>query len=407
VAQLADRVAAALASVLDQDYGSWEPREPPATYEAFEAYSDGLEAYWRDYMEAAGHFERAAVADPTFHRAALWAAQSYAIAAWLGGGWPILAKAESLIVPLQESRGSLSRYERCHLDFVIAMGREVSTWGNYEAARCMAQAAPGSDNAKWELALSLLRLNRPAEAIELFEELEFDRGAGGVGTAYHMLGDYERELEIARRVRRRFPEMLGSLALEASALAALGRTDDVAAVLDSIRALALTQDAFGWWLILIAEELRAHGHRDQAREVLDQWIQLRPQPLGPVAVALYNAERWEDARRLFEGMAAEVGEDTWLLGWLGLLAARRGDRAEAERISEELQSSGGLFNKHNTDFRARIAAVLGEADEAVTLLRQNFDMGPPADRYLVVHRGIDFESLQGHPAFQEFLRPKG
>jgi hypothetical protein len=74
---------------------------------------------------------------------------------------------------------------------------------------------------------------------------------------------------------------------------------------------------------------------------------------------------------------------------------------------DSLRSSGGLFNKHNTSFRARIAAVLGKQDEAITLLQQNLDMGPPADRYLVVHRGIDFEFLQDDPEFQEFMRPKG
>ncbi|MEJ2240029.1 MAG: hypothetical protein P8X82_17190 [Gemmatimonadales bacterium] len=74
---------------------------------------------------------------------------------------------------------------------------------------------------------------------------------------------------------------------------------------------------------------------------------------------------------------------------------------------DSLRSSGGLFNKHNTSFRARIAAVLGKQDEAITLLQQNLDMGPPADRYLVVHRGIDFEFLQDDPEFQEFMQPKG
>jgi len=432
VARLADAVVATLATVLNENIGSWEPRAPPATYEAFEAYSEGLEVYFTqgNYAEAARRFERAAVADSTFHRAALWAAQSYLLAAWLSDKWPIMLKAESLIVALQDVRGELNRYQRCHLDFVVAIGRQINTRRNYEAARCMTQAAPGSDNAKYELALALMRLNRPTEAIELLRELDHNRGRtknyGGnwdvLSLAYHMLGDHKRELEVARQGRRRFPQSPKVLAHEAYALAALGRMNDVAAVLEDMRSLP-SQD-IEWELIPIADELRVHGHRDEAREIFDEVIarfQSRPDRTKEVraglAWALYDAERWDDAQLLIEELAEEDPDNTrylgWFgvknsyLGWLGLLAARRGDRAEAERISEELRSTGGVFNKDNTSFRARIAALLGEREAAVRLLQQNFDMGPPVDRYVVVHRSIDFECLQDYPEFQEFMRPKG
>jgi DNA-binding SARP family transcriptional activator len=432
VARLADAVVATLATVLNEKIGSWEPREPPATYQAFEAYSEGLEVYFTqgNYAEAARSFERAAVADPGFHRAAVWAVQSYFLAAWLGGGWPVMLKAESLLVPLQQSRVSLSPYERCHLEFVIALGRGINIRGNYEAARCMTQAAPGSDNAKMEFALALMRLNHPAEATKLLRELDPNRGRtknyGGnwdvLSLAYHMLGDHKRELEVARQGRQRFPASPAMLAYEAYALAALGRMDDVAAVLEDMRSLP-SQD-IEWQLVQIADELRVHGHRDEARELFDEVIarfQSRSDQTKEVranlAWALYDAERWDDAQLLFEKLAEEDPDNTRYLswfgvfnsypGWLGLLAARRGDRAEAERISEELRSTGGLFNKDNTSLRARIAALLGKRDEAVRLLQQNFDMVPPVDRYVLVHRSIDFESLQDYAEFQEFMRPKG
>jgi hypothetical protein len=57
--------------------------------------------------------------------------------------------------------------------------------------------------------------------------------------------------------------------------------------------------------------------------------------------------------------------------------------------------------------RARIAAVLGERAEAMTLLREEFDMAPNWDGYMLVHSDMDFESLHNYPEFQEFMRPKG
>ncbi|UCG86188.1 MAG: protein kinase, partial [Gemmatimonadota bacterium] len=211
VARLGQEVVAALAPLLNRDLGSWEPAVQPAAYDAYEAYNEGLEAYMRsEWDEAYRHFERAVAADSTFYRARLWAAQSYR---WVQGAH--FAKAESLIAPLIDSRGRLSRYERCRLDFVIAMGPRPSLSAGYDAARCMAQAAPGSDDARREVALWTLWLNRPAEAVELLRQLDpghglmkqWDEYWWFLGEACHMLGDYEGELEAVRQWRQRSPEI--------------------------------------------------------------------------------------------------------------------------------------------------------------------------------------------------------
>ncbi|UCG88303.1 MAG: protein kinase, partial [Gemmatimonadota bacterium] len=246
VARLGQEVVAALAPLLDRDLRSWEPRVLPAAYEAYEAYHEGLEAYLREELPEAGrHFERAAAADPTFSRATLWAAQSYVILGWLLTGSSYYARAESLIAPLVESREQLRRYERCRLDFVMAGGPPPSLSAAYDAARCMTQAAPGSDDARREVALFAGRLNRPGEAIELLGELDPDRGLMkqwgeywiALGIAYHMLGDYEGELEVTRQGMQRFPERPDMLAFEARALAALGRLDEVTARVAAVRTL--------------------------------------------------------------------------------------------------------------------------------------------------------------------------
>ncbi len=128
VARLGQEVVAALALLLDRELGSWEPAAQPATYDAYEAYSEGLKAYLRDDQpdEAARHFERAVAADPTFSTAALWAAQSYFLLQEGPGGWARYARAESLIAPLVESREQLRPFERCRLDFVMALGPSPS-----------------------------------------------------------------------------------------------------------------------------------------------------------------------------------------------------------------------------------------------------------------------------------------
>jgi tetratricopeptide (TPR) repeat protein/tRNA A-37 threonylcarbamoyl transferase component Bud32 len=420
VGRLGQEVVATLASVLDKDIALWEPVARPAAYEAYEAYSEGLEVYLRDsWVEAIRHFERALAIDPGFVRARLWAAQSYMIAGTSGEH----AKAESLIAPLVESREQLTRYERCRLDFVKALGPREPITAGYDAARCMAHAAPGSDDARREVALAALRLRRPGEVIERLRELDPDRGLikgwGGywryLSAAYHLLGDYEGELEVARQGRQRYPQNQAAHFGEARALAALGRLDDVTARVAAMR--SLPAEGFPHLIEDVADELRAHGHREVAQEVLDEsiaWYQSRPQDTeesrAALAWTLYRAERWDDALRLYEELAAEYPENSEYLAGLGKLAARRGDREEALRISDELRalSTSSVLSKRVPLWRARIAALLGNRDEAMTLLRQVMDHMTPTDQVACwLHRDIDFESLHDYPQFQELMRPKG
>jgi tetratricopeptide (TPR) repeat protein len=416
VARVGRQVVGTLASLLDRDIGSWEPTVQPATFEAYEAYSEGLEAYlWEEgAAEAARHFERAAGADSTFTRAALWAAQSYAILEP-----PRYTRAESLLAPVIASRGQLSRYERCRLDFVVAIGIRPSLSGSYDAVRCMAEAAPGSDDAKRELAVFTFRLNRPREAIALLRQLDPDRGLmkqfshywAWLATFHHTLGDFENELEALRQGRQRFPESERYRLLEARALAALGRLDDVAANLNARRSLP-SREPLGSYLGSVAVFLRSHGHRDASRPLFDEaieWFRSRPQHSESVranlAHWLYEAERWEEAQRVYAALAEERPGNTGYLAALGGVAARRGDTATAMTVSGQLRAVE-LRGRRTLD-PARIAALLGHFEQATALLEQAIEHTPLWGVHLQVHRDSDFDVVRDYPPFQELMRPKG
>ena len=55
--------------------------------------------------------------------------------------------------------------------------------------------------------------------------------------------------------------------------------------------------------------------------------------------------------------------------------------------------------------RARIAAALGDRQQAVALLQRAFAEGRPFD--MDVHQNMDFESLRDYPPFPDLLKPKG
>jgi hypothetical protein len=90
-----------------------------------------------------------------------------------------------------------------------------------------------------------------------------------------------------------------------------------------------------------------------------------------------------------------------------VLAARRGDRAETQRIDQWLAGlSRRYLSGYPTYYRAQIAAVLGDRNRAVELLRDAIAQGA-VDEWDHLHSEPAFAALHGYPPFDELLRPKG
>jgi hypothetical protein len=88
-----------------------------------------------------------------------------------------------------------------------------------------------------------------------------------------------------------------------------------------------------------------------------------------------------------------------------VLAARRGDRAPALAADSALAASRRPYlNGRHTYWRARIAALLGDREGAVALLRQAIQEGR---MYPELHAQMDLAPLHGLPAFEELIRHKG
>jgi tetratricopeptide (TPR) repeat protein len=399
-------------------------------YGAFQEFVRGMDAMLRlDFVGSIGNFSEALARDTTFVMAQFYIASSYTqLGAW--------AKADSVsrLVSLSDER--LTPYERVYMEWMRA-----HIAGDQEAALRAARQANGiSQSDWWPLSMSALRNNRPREALDALAHLDpqgdlmrgFFLYYWVLTGAHHMMGDHEQELEAARSGCRQYPDQLATLALETKALAALGRVEQVNGRLEEglhLRAMMLTP---GQVMLAVAIELRAHGYPEGARQVLEraiQWFKARPPAeaatLGHrfvLAGTYYQAERWEEARTLFEDLDAEHPGNVNFVGHLGVLAARRGDREAALRLDERLQqlTRPYFFGRH-AYWRARIASLLGDADRAVNLLQEAYyDRGrsffgesrSPDDpimpvMYAFLHAEMDFEALREHAGFQELMRPKG
>jgi predicted Zn-dependent protease len=190
----------------------------------------------------------------------------------------------------------------------------------------------------------------------------------------------------------------------------LGRIDELRPLLD--RAVTMSSMSTLEWT---AEELRAHGHLEPARAVaaeLADWIRGRPaQETQTVAMrsslarALYLADRWTEARPLVDSLVERYPESVGLLGLRGRIAARLGDAATAQATSNALLAAAPSSRETNALTRARIAALLGQRDLAIRLLRDAVSHGEM--QALRMREDPDLLGLRDYPPFETLVRPVG
>ena len=427
------RVMAAVSSLLDWDLSDQSRRAGetslPETYEAYEAFKAGVNVLLHcgngdADCEAPGiaHMRRAAAIDSNFTLPLAALAFRFM--------WSNCARVDSIAAGLQPRLERLPAEDRtqlsiatflCHGDLPNALDRATGVLDNH----------PGNKNMAGWKAMLLLHSNRPREAIDILTPRD-ESGAPFPAiklplllAAYHRLGEYDSALAFVARMRQikvdGDPRAI-LLEEEAASLAGLGRVADVAMVMDvMVRQLGAEHQGLtvGHLLRSVGLELAAHGQAAAAQQAFDRAIAwLRAQSSDQQATldarrelarVLHSAGRWDDARALYRPIAAADSGDIAVRAALGVLAARSGDRAEAEGVERWLalwgrRKRGAEDEAWSLYERARIAGLLGEQARAMGLLRQAAQKGFSGWR--VAHRDPDLAPLRADPAFQEWIRPK-
>jgi tetratricopeptide (TPR) repeat protein len=236
--------------------------------------------------------------------------------------------------------------------------------------------------------------------------------------SYHMLGKHKQALREAKKGREEYPDFYSTLWYEIRALAFLGKIEKIYELLDEC--LRLKRKPTGA-MIAASEILYFQGFKDASRELADRAVEWyknnSPQDISSLfyqrgfARALYCAGHLTDAREAYKKLEIIEKDPINIIftkGVLGKIAARLGDRKEAMRISEELKNMKhfDLFYGWglHTYKRACIAALLGDKEQAMTLLQEAYKQGV---RYAAFHIRMDLEPLRDYPPFKEFMKPKG
>ena len=349
--------------------------ERPPTYEAYRAFDRGIRLYnAQDYGEAARVLRESWSLDTTFLVPLVYAAT----ASWNRGQF---ATTDSLVKELRARQNSLSEYfdlNVTYLEHLLAGEGDKA----YQVVKHAATLAPGS-RAPYNAARLALLTNRPSDALTLLTTMDPDRGLmrgwqsywTQLSHALHQTGDHERELGAMREMRRRYPDSRVAIVLEARALAALGRAEE----LDSLLAATEALPPDTYWsqaavLVTVAEEFEAHGTGIgapyQARAV--RWLanQLAHNPQHRahrywMGSAHYDAGRWRDAEPYLSSLAKEFPDQMDFVGLNAVNVARLRDSTAAFAALGEAQPyERGTW----TAYRARILAISGDPRQAIDVL---------------------------------------
>ncbi len=402
-------VVTAVAAALDYRLLGPSPTSTPPSLEAYRAYIEGHRAFYHAgptrMREVLTHMYQAVALDSMFPDPRFFLVMAHRNLSELRAA----DSNASLLLPF---RSRFSPFQRASLDWMVA---------NLRGDRAGALRAARARGIAEDIAVEALWSNQPYETIEILEghdelpEPRFFFKWSALMDAFHLVGQHERERREARRARGVFPDRLMMLGHELQALAALGRIHDVEHGLNE--SLLMPQEpesriTQGDLMFAVADELRTHGYPEASQVVAKrglEWFTARPADdvagRTRYATVLYAAENWDTARESFRDLLALVPNDMTVLGYLGVLAARQGDRDEALECDARIAALGDPY-QYGEPFvrRARIAAQLGERDRAVALLREAFSKGMIFS--VSLHRDADLQALRGYPPFEELLAPR-
>lgn len=280
------------------------------------------------------------------------------------------------------------------------------------------------------LAVNFLRqLNRPREALEIYDTVELDdvfrrriigaafiRNAAGCA---HAIGDYAKELRLHREKNQFFPFVLFSLD-EMYPFAAQGQVDSILTVVDQAATMPGGRGFHDWSVWTAADVLRGHDFREEAAALVNTYLDqrlARREDEGSEhldnnhARLLYAAERWEEARQIFADNIAldRVGEDQKDMAriYLGFLAARRGEEELTRQVmAEQLDDWNPEYTQDQPYmFRARFEVLLGQQKTAVLLPREAAAHGGSLGHDLLHDQ--ELQSLIGYEPFDRLTEPQG
>jgi len=387
-------------------------RAKPPRYDAYREYALGLDYFARrDGRTAHQHFLMAARLDSTFTEALLWAVS----------GLRGTSTRDSILQVLARRRDQLSSMPRLWLDAI-----EASDRGDPAMLRDYAELAHRYPDSFFpafygQVLLASRHVREADSVIRSFDPNHgWPRGQFSHWYSLVMLDDLLDDVKSARADvaagARAYPHNFSIAVAAARYLARSGTLRQLDSLLDESQ--QIPSDA-GWEATSVMEmaslEAAAHGHGDWVPHIRDRalrWYALlsaseRADSASSVGLCrmLTAVRAWPDLRSRVAMQLASSGDSSRWLRYEALAAAHSGDTATLSRLDRRLSAAidraSGVALGELLAERARVAALLGNRDEAVDLLRKAFSHNKAFDAWL--HTDPSFETIWSDARFARLL----
>jgi len=414
IEEINQRVLGALTQEFNpvNSYKKWANKPP--RYDALLEFYKGVKI-GNGVRESLPHFIKASKLDPEFHFAKIQVAHLYA-------NFAPYSKLDSVLSILSNCYSELSPYERSLYDHKRALF-EGDLEKAYQNVKERAKFNFPSHLGLAQMAFLTNHLHESIEAYKKYGSIKIHASSSqstqwlrGIRAPYHLLGEHKKELDAINLLCKKYPEYNNKIEVlrwKAEAFSALGRIDEVEALIDNF--INLDPDGvytLGTVMTVVALELRAHGFKEAADKMfvrVSDWYRSRRPENWRYSIfrTLYYTEQWQEAKVIMDSLVVKNPDKSNYSGWLGCIYARLSNREKALEISNELMNIDWIYPSEICDrlfWQARIAALLGDKEQAVQYLWDSYRKGRQYS--MANHRDIDFESLKGYPPYEEFIKPK-
>jgi tetratricopeptide (TPR) repeat protein len=386
----------------------------PPKYSAYVEYLEGMRTFVKDQRGSRQFFARAIELDSTLVPAYVQLAATYTNTGQFD-------EAERVIASLKAQRTHLSSYDRLVLEFLDVHNRYVADQILPLAQEVYARGQnPLFSYLVGFWALRILRPDVARHALEISDSLMTSSGwvgqARDVAITHHQLGDFRGELAALERGSRVVPA--GAPAYRNSRLRAYAGFHDstsAIALADTLLRNAADPSALGAVnaVQLGAREFAGHGDSATATRLADMELAWLHAHAGAATTArdMATAVAWFDRGNLdsAEARLRQIKTDTGnaavsRAGYLGVIAAKRGDTTRARAVADSLANQQRKWDLGLSAFwRAAIMAHLGRRDEALALLGEARRNGQSMADW---HASRPLWPLRGYGPFEEMIRPK-
>lgn len=385
-------------------------------YAAYVAFAEGFDRFARgnDNRGSRTLFERAIALDSTYAQAYFLLARQY-----LNAGE--FDRADSLLRRIEQLPGVLTASERLLMDFYRA---ELT--GDLAGRLRTAEKLVAVDSAGVslyllaEVAVDELRPRVAVAALQAAESTFALIGGGAtenhisaLASAYHSLGEYDRELRTTVDRPVQFDGGIRGRIRILRALAGLKQPARAFAIADTVLRAGPDPSGLRAFRVLMgAMEFHAHGDPAAAahlRTAVLQWYRQNPERSPSIerrsfesVVQLMNGAADSAARGLL--IVARDPTRIHAAGLLALAEIARGNRDRARVMADSLGAlqRKWLFGEH-TYWRAAVMGALGERDLAVQLLQQANQEGQAMQTW---HFQWELVPLHGFAPFEALIRPR-